>query len=373
MAEKKDIDIRVAAAWVLIIAGSIAILLYFKAFLRPLVVAVILWFLIREVRKGIARIRLFGRALPAVLISILSSILVIGVIYGIADIIIINIEKLAANIDRYNDNITKSLEEIEAWIGMDNLGERVAAQGDNVEQYVRTLAGSVTTFVGRFILITLYLIFLLLEEKNFEKKMDMLLSHEGEGGTTRTIIERLNILFSSYVSIKVLTSFLTGILSFGVLLFIGVELAGLWAFLIFLLNFIPSVGSLIATLFPALFSILQDGSPTSFLQVFVGVGIVQLLVGNVLEPRIMGNRLNLSPLVVIIGLTLWGFLWGILGMLLSVPIMATLMILCSQYPNTRPIAILLSRNGDISSMIPRKPDQPTSGYQKYLDLLGKKD
>ena len=213
----------------------------------------------------------------------------------------------------------------------------------------------------------------MLEEKNFSRKVDLILSKQDTDGTLLNVIQKLKVLFSDYISIKVFTSFLTGALSFGVLLFIGVELAGLWAFLIFLLNFIPSVGSLIGTLFPSLFFVLQTGSPTGFLTVFGGVGLVQLLVGNILEPRIMGNRLNLSPLMVIIALTLWGFIWGILGMLLSVPITATIMIICSQFPTTRPLAIILSRNGDISSMIPRKPDAEKSVYKKYLGFLPRKD
>ena len=142
---------------------------------------------------------------------------------------------------------------------------------------------------------------------------------------------------------------------------IGIELPGLWAFMIFLLNFIPTVGSLVATIFPSIFSILQFGDLSHFLLVLGFIGAVQLFVGNFLEPRMMGSRLNISPIVILISLTFWGFIWGIIGMILAVPIMAMIIIICSQFPKAQSIAIALSKNGEIDMAIPirskrSKPD-----------------
>nr|WP_299218998.1 AI-2E family transporter [uncultured Aquimarina sp.] len=121
-----------------------------------------------------------------------------------------------------------------------------------------------------------------------------------------------------------------------------------WALLMFLLNYIPTVGSLIATIFPAVFSLVQFGEFTPFLIILIGLGILEWFVGNVLEPKIMGNSLNISPLVTIIALVIWGQIWGITGMLLSVPITVTMVIICSQFKNTKAIAILLSENGELN-------------------------
>lgn len=123
-----------------------------------------------------------------------------------------------------------------------------------------------------------------------------------------------------------------------------------WAFLIFLLNFIPNIGSLIATLFPALIAGLQFGDLEQPLLVLVSVGAIQLLVGNFLEPRLMGDSLNISSLVVILGLAFGGDLWGIVGMFLSVPIMVMIVIILSQFQSTRGVAILLSDKGDVDQI-----------------------
>lgn len=121
-----------------------------------------------------------------------------------------------------------------------------------------------------------------------------------------------------------------------------------WAFLIFILNFIPTIGSLIATLFPALFCLLQFGEFSQFATVLTVVGSIQLLVGNIIEPKVMGNSLNLSPLVALISLSFWGTLWGITGMVLSIPITVIIVIILSQFNYTKPIAILLSEKGKLN-------------------------
>ena len=140
---------------------------------------------------------------------------------------------------------------------------------------------------------------------------------------------------------------MTGVLSFFVLLLIGVDAPLFWAFLIFILNFIPTIGSLIATAFPAVFSMLQFGEFTPALMVLAFVGAIQIIVGNLIEPRLMGSSLNISPLVVFLTLALWGLIWGVTGMLLSVPITVILIIILSEFEGTRSLAIMLSQKGNI--------------------------
>ncbi|MDX1667633.1 MAG: AI-2E family transporter, partial [Saprospiraceae bacterium] len=118
-------------------------------------------------------------------------------------------------------------------------------------------------------------------------------------------------------------------------------------FLIFLLNFIPSIGSIVGTALPALFSLLQYQDGSRFLLVLLSISAIQLLVGNYLDPRMLGRSLNISPFVVLFSLALWGAIWGIIGMFLSVPIMVILVIILSEFPSSRPFAILLSEKGRI--------------------------
>jgi AI-2 transport protein TqsA len=152
----------------------------------------------------------------------------------------------------------------------------------------------------------------------------------------------------TYLWIKTVTSTVTGVVSYFILKWVGVDFAGFWAFTIFLLNFVPTVGSIIATLFPAILALIQFETIYQFLFVLISVGTVQIVVGNFLEPKLMGRSLNVSPFVVILSLTLWGSIWGIAGMFLSVPITVMMLIVFAHFEQTRYLAILLSGDGCLS-------------------------
>jgi AI-2 transport protein TqsA len=148
-----------------------------------------------------------------------------------------------------------------------------------------------------------------------------------------------------YIGIKTFVSVLTGVLSYAVMKPLGLDFAETWAILTFALNFIPSIGSLLAIALPALIALVQFDS---FWQVFVvlaGCGVIQFAIGYVLEPALTGKTLNLSPLMVILALTFWTALWGVPGAFLSVPITVFMLIIFSHLPGTRPLAILMSENG----------------------------
>jgi AI-2 transport protein TqsA len=141
---------------------------------------------------------------------------------------------------------------------------------------------------------------------------------------------------------------ITAVAAFGVMLAFKLELAPLWAAILFLLNFIPYIGSIVAFIFPMMMAILQF---TSFEPVAI-LGLlffaIDNLVGNYWEPRMAGARLNLSPLVVVFAVAFWGWLWGPIGMILSVPITVSLRFLLENIGFTRPLALLLASHSDAS-------------------------
>ena len=157
------------------------------------------------------------------------------------------------------------------------------------------------------------------------------------------MVDKIGKSITGYLGIKTFTSLLTGFISYFALLFIGVDAPLFWAFLIFILNYIPTVGSLIATFFPTAFALLQYGDLSHAVLVLSIVGAIQVIVGNILEPRFMGSSLNISPLVVILTLIVWNAIWGVVGMLLSVPITVIIIIVLAEFEGSRPIAILLSK------------------------------
>jgi predicted PurR-regulated permease PerM len=190
---------------------------------------------------------------------------------------------------------------------------------------------------------------MLLEETAFSGKLDAMAGDQIKRQEWNKTLKRISDSIGSYLVLKTVVSLLTGILSYTVLVIIGIDAPLFWAFLIFLLNYIPTVGSLIATLFPACMALLQSGELNLALMVIVAVGAIQLIVGNIIEPRVMGNSLNVSSLVVILALSFWGAIWGITGMVLSVPITVIMIILFGQFETTRKIAILLSDRGKLET------------------------
>jgi predicted PurR-regulated permease PerM len=128
---------------------------------------------------------------------------------------------------------------------------------------------------------------------------------------------------------------------------VGVDFAAFWALMIFLLNFIPIIGALLGVTFPSLLALVQFETIGPFLVTSLALSGAQFVVSNLVEPRLMGRKLHLSPLVIILSLAFWGGLWGVVGMILCVPIMVILMIICGHFGPTRPIAIMLSSDGEI--------------------------
>jgi predicted PurR-regulated permease PerM len=127
----------------------------------------------------------------------------------------------------------------------------------------------------------------------------------------------------------------------------GLEFAVFWAIIIALLNYIPYIGSFIGVAFPIAMAILQFDGAENVLALLVALVTAQVVMGNVIEPQVMGNSLNLSPYVILVSLTAWSALWGVSGAIVSVPITAVMVIVLSEFSSTRPIAVLLSKNGDV--------------------------
>lgn len=196
--------------------------------------------------------------------------------------------------------------------------------------------------------ILFYMVFILLEVKYFDKKIELMLPDKEKRWNLFEVLHKIQDDVKWYFYIKVIVSFLTAFVSYIIMLFFWLDFSIFWALVIFILNFVPNIGSIIAILFPALLSFIQpDFWPYASFFMTLFLIIVQMIVWNVVEPKMMWNKLNLSPLVIIISLSFWGYLWGIIGMLLSVPLMVIINIILSKFEQTRPIAIFLSEKWDV--------------------------
>jgi AI-2 transport protein TqsA len=148
--------------------------------------------------------------------------------------------------------------------------------------------------------------------------------------------------FQRYMLVRSAMSVLTGLVVWAFALLAGLELATAWGLIAFVLNYIPFIGPLVATVFPTLFALLQFGSWQLAAIVFLGLNVIQFLIGSYLEPRIAGAALRVSPFLVLFAVFFWAFLWGLPGAFIGVPIVIACLTLCEQRESTRWIAALLS-------------------------------
>lgn len=332
----------------LIIITTVVVLIYGQTIIIPFILAVIFLFIIRVIKKQLLRIK-YVNILPRWLITIFSSLILLGFLALVTELITQNISDLSRTIPVYQANVQKITNSINEYFDI-NLGDMFNEwfKDFKFSDILTQVLSAITSIFGNAFTVILYLIFLLLEEPLFSKKIRAMYPDDMQYKQAIGLIGKIDHSIGHYIALKTLVSIITGFLSYFVLLFIGVDAPAFWAFLIFILNFIPTIGSLIATIFPAIFALLQFGEFTQGILVITIVGSIQLVIGNFVEPKLMGDSLNISPLVVLLTLAIWGVMWGITGMLLSVPITVILIIIMSEFKTTRPIAILLSQTGNIN-------------------------
>lgn len=210
-----------------------------------------------------------------------------------------------------------------------------------VGEWLVSLPGSFVTFFKNLILMLIFLVFMLLGKPYFQAKIERAFP-DSKGEKVNRVTATIASQISRYLSIKVLISAITGVLVWLVLQLMGVDFPITWGMLAFLLNFIPTVGSIVATIPPVLLAIVQF-YPNLWMAaaVLAVLSLIQQVMGNLIEPKVMGENLNLSPVVILLSLVFWGWLWGITGALLSVPIAAAIKIVCENIEMLKPISVLM--------------------------------
>lgn len=202
--------------------------------------------------------------------------------------------------------------------------------GQSIQRFLLATTNAVLNLFSQGFLVLIFVFFLLIGQKPTKAK-------------TKGVLGEIKAGVTNYLSTKVLVSLLTGLLTGLILTFLNVDYAVAFGFLAFILNFIPNIGSFVATLLPLPIVVLTPGFPlVSAILAIALPGAVQFAVGNVLEPKLLGASLDLHPITILIALIFWGMLWGVAGMFLAVPITAVLKILFERLEHTRPIAHVLA-------------------------------
>jgi predicted PurR-regulated permease PerM len=206
-----------------------------------------------------------------------------------------------------------------------------------VQEIGGRLHGLLTFVVITFVFTALGLLEVAIAGKNIESL--------GNKEAARTILQsstQIAAKFQRYMLVRSAMSVLTGLVVWAFALLAGLELATAWGLIAFVLNYIPFIGPLVATVFPTLFALVQFGSWQLAAIVFVGLNVIQFLIGSYLEPRIAGAALSLSPFLVLFAVFFWAFLWGLPGAFIGVPIVIACLTLCEQRESTQWVAALLS-------------------------------
>lgn len=317
-----------------------------EALLLPLVIAIALWYSINTLAAAFFKIQLGVFRFPSMVCRLASIFTFVLLIWGLINFLGGRADDVMQVIPIYQVNLTERFQNLPLVV-VSAFQNQLITDWINLPAYATSVASSFAGILASGGLIMIYVLFLFLEQGNFDEKIGALFSGSGSEKDVRKIIDRIRNDIQKYISIKMFTSSITGLLSYIFLRIVDVDFAGVWGLLIFLLNFIPTVGSIIATIFPAMIALAQSDGYTLFILVLAGIGVLQICIGNILEPRLMGNSFNLSPIVILLNLGLWQYIWGIPGMFLCVPFLIILTIILSHFPRTRPIAIILSSDGKL--------------------------
>ena len=209
---------------------------------------------------------------------------------------------------------------------------------------------SLTSFSSQIIsvlsdamLIFVIVLFLLLERTTFMPKITFALPRDKSQKFASTM-GRINRQMTKYLMLKAVISLLTGFLYYLTAIVTNLDFALVWGVLAMLLNFIPTIGSIIVTVLTILMSIIQF-APTEWVNIIYVIVLtisIEMILGNIIDPRLQGVQLNMSPLMILISLSVWGYIWGLPGMFLAVPIMSIIQIVCAITPPLKPVAVLLS-------------------------------
>jgi predicted PurR-regulated permease PerM len=343
------------AVWSIILAVTLTMLVVGRAFLIPLTIAILLWSLLDALREMFLRIAPDAHPMPgwiAMVLSISTVVLGHALVYAM---LVGQVDALVAAAPVYQANVAELTTRLAGHLGVEQLPtvESMLNRLDLGAMF-SWIGASAGTLLSHLVLIAIYVGFLLAEQHRIPDKLARLQRDEAKANQMRILTSDISSSVQKYIWIKTLMSVLTGAASYVVLFFVGVDFAAIWALLIFFLNFIPTVGSIVGVVFPALLTLVQFDTLGPFFVVAVGLGLTQFLIGNVLEPAVTGRTLNLSPFMIILSLTFWGALWGVPGMFLSVPLMVVTGIVCSHFAGLRWISVLLSADGRLMTAEDRK-------------------
>ena len=318
--------------------------------LTPIAIAILIWFLINALANQIKKLPFMNSNFGELISIPLSLIIIVVSMLQIGSFIASSMVELSSTIAQLDDKFYSTIEKLSTMTGFDfsDKFEKLFEQF-SIASLINKVIAAFSSIVSNIMQILLYVLFLLLDQRFFNAKINALFPNYENRSKAKEVLSSVSKSIRMYISITTIISLSTGFLTYLLCEALSLQGAVLWGFLAFILNFIPTIGSIIAVIIPTLFALVQFSELSDVLIVLVSLVVIQFTIGNIIYPRLMGNRLNISQFIVILSLVVWGAMWGTVGMFLSVPMMVILMIILSQFENTKGMAIIISGDGKIYS------------------------
>jgi predicted PurR-regulated permease PerM len=338
-----DLSAR-GALWI-IAAGVMAAGLYFlREPLTQFALALLLWLAIDGLAETLDRRLHFLPRLAALPVAL---VIVLGLVALIGFVVVTNISGMSADFTRYETRLNNVIAETYLQLGVagqiPTFYDLIARL--NPEEVARQVGASLRNLASDIMFILLYLGFMFPAAGLMTRKLDFIFGVGPQREQARDVFRRIRLSMEQYLWVQTVISLIITGLTYATLLVAGLENALFWSFVIFFLNYIPTIGSVVAVVVVTAVALVQFTSTPHIVGVAIATSAWQFLIGNFVQPRMTGDSLNLSAVVVLLALAIWGAMWGIAGAFLAAPLTVMLMIVLAQFPTTRWIAILLSQDG----------------------------
>ena len=347
--EQKSSGTPASPTWFLILVSLPIIfgLLWFgRDFLIPLALATLLFILLMALIERADSATIAGKKVPRWMAYIGVTALLFILIAVISNALASQADTISEAAPRYAERLTSLKLQFEGFIGTDMAATlEESLQSLHIEDWLTGFATAAAAALGNIGLILLYVAFMQAERGAFFEKLPRLCATPESAQRVKEMLASISLGVRQYMWINTATSAMSGTLAFIVLTVLGVDFAIPLAFMVFLLNFIPSIGSFLAVVFPTVMALLQFETVMPALIVVAVYGSGDAIIGNIIQPRMQGKSLNLSTFVVMVALTFWSMMWGGIGAFIAVPLTVVFMIVCSEIPGLQPFARLLSSDG----------------------------
>lgn len=331
-------EIRKEQNWLIVISLGILALLatgfilnYSRSVLIPFVLAIFISLLV----SPLLDLQILKLKIPRSLAIILTLLIMMIMLVLMSFLIYQSIQMIYSTLSEYSKDFISFINKIPSEIiimgkpyptGIEDLTVLVK---ENRAKIAMDAFGTIKSLTSNIIFISIFLIFLVSGRNPYKVR-------KGVYGTIDSEIRR-------YIGLKTVLSLITGVSVWIVLKLFGLKLAIVFGLLTFILNFIPNIGSIISTCLPLPIAAIQfQDRPVMMVLVVLIPGAIQMTIGNIVEPKIMGQGLKLHPIVILLALSFWGLIWGITGMFLAVPITAAIRIILVQFETLKPVAKLLA-------------------------------